>query len=225
MAEVDDAADEAAATSSEVKTPHEPKAPLRPGALARPKKKKAAWRPWLRAMHRDIGYVAVGLTFIYALSGIAVNHITDWSDGDPSFKTFSRTVDVGRLEGDDAAIAEELRRRFQIAETPREIYRASPDELEILFDKRSLHVDLAKGSVVDEGQEPRFLLRVANWLHLNRGKKAWTYVADAYAAGLMLLATSGMFMIAGKKGFVGRGAVLVLVGIMIPVLYVHFAGP
>jgi len=195
-----------------------------PAVVARPKKKRG-WRPWLRAIHRDVGYVAVGLTFIYALSGIAVNHITDWTDGDPSFKTYSRTVDVGRLDGDDAAIAEALRKRFGIAETPREVYRASEDQLEVLFDKRSLHVDLAKGSVVDEGQEPRFLLRVANWLHLNRGKKAWTYVADAYAAGLMLLATSGMFMIAGKKGFFGRGVVLVLAGISIPVLYVHFAGP
>ena len=193
-------------------------------AIGRPKK-KAAWRPWLRAVHRDVGYVAVGLTFVYALSGIAVNHITDWTDGDPSFKTYSRTVDVGRLEGDDEAIALELRRRLGITETPREVYRASPEQLEILFDKRSLHLDTAQGTVVDEGQEPRFILRVANWLHLNRGKKAWTYAADAYAAALMLLATSGVFMIAGKKGLFGRGAVLVLVGILIPVLYVHFAGP
>ena len=214
MAEAGDGVDEPVAAAETTK----------PRPLAKPKK-KAAWRPWLRAIHRDVGYVAVGLTFIYALSGIAVNHITDWSDGDPSFRTYSRTVDVGRLEGDDAAIAEALRRRFGIKETPREVYRATPDELEMLFDKRSLHVDLAKGSVVDEGQEPRFLLRVANWLHLNRGKKAWTYVADAYAAGLMLLATSGIFMIAGKKGLVGRGAVLVLAGILIPVVYVHFAGP
>lgn len=201
-----------------------PAARIEAAAATKPKK-KAAWRPWLRAVHRDVGYVAVGLTFVYALSGIAVNHITDWSDGDPSFKTYSRTVEVGRLEGDDAAIAEALRKRLGIDETPREVYRASEDQLEVLFDKRSLHLDLAKGTVVDEGQEPRFLLRVANWLHLNRGKKAWTYVADAYAAGLMLLATSGMFMIAGKKGFLGRGAVLVLVGILIPVIYVHFAGP
>ncbi|MBN9162813.1 MAG: hypothetical protein BGO98_03860 [Myxococcales bacterium 68-20] len=192
--------------------------------MGRPKK-KAAWRPRLRAIHRDVGYVAVGLTFVYALSGIAVNHITDWTDGDPSFKTYSRTVDVGRLEGDDEAIVLALRKRFGITETPREVYRASPEQLEILFDKRSLHLDTAQGTVVDEGQEPRFILRVANWLHLNRGKKAWTYVADAYAAGLMLLATSGVFMIAGKKGLVGRGAVLVLVGILIPVLYVHLAGP
>lgn len=221
MAETTGAGD--AVTTAATREPVESK--LRAAPPAKAKTKRATWRPWLRALHRDIGYVAVGLTFVYALSGIAVNHITDWSDGDPSFKTYSRTVDVGRLDGDDAAIADELRRRLGIDETPREIYRASPDELEVLFDKRSLHVDLANGKVVDEGQEPRFLLRAANWLHLNRGKKAWTYVADAYAAGLMLLATSGMFMIAGRKGFLGRGAVLVLLGILVPVVYVHFAGP
>lgn len=189
------------------------------------KAKKLAWRPWLRAIHRDAGYVAVGLTFIYALSGLAVNHITDWSDGDPSFKSYSRTVAVEPLAGDDAAIAETLRARFGIKQAPREVYRVSPDELEILFDKRTLHLDTAKGTVVDEGQEPRFLLRIANWLHLNRGKKAWTYVADAYAAGLLLLATSGIFMIPGKKGVLGRGAVLVLFGILVPVVYVQLAGP
>ena len=189
--------------------------------------RRAAWRPWLRAIHRDVGYVAVGLTFVYAMSGIAVNHITDWSDGDPSFRTYSRTEPVGneRFVGDDAAIAEALRRRFSIKETPREVYRASPDQLDVLFDKRTLHLDTTQGTIVDEGQEPRFLLRAANWLHLNRGKKAWTRVADAYAAGLLLLASSGMFMIAGKKGLLGRGALLVLAGVMIPVLYVTFAGP
>jgi hypothetical protein len=182
-------------------------------------------RPWLRAIHRDIGYLAVGFTFIYALSGLAVNHITDWSDGDPSFRNYTRTVQVGRIEGSDEAVADELRKKLAIAVKPREVYPAGPDNLEVLFDKRSLHYDRAKGEVVDEGQEPRFLLRIANWLHLNRGKKAWTYFADAYAAGLLLLATSGIFMIAGKKGILGRGAVLVLLGILVPVVYVHFSGP
>lgn len=188
-------------------------------------KKKQHWRPWLRAMHRDIGYVVVGLTFIYALSGLAVNHLTDWSDGDASFKTYSATHEMGPLQGEDQAVADELRKRLAIKEVPRELYRPGADELEVIFDKRSLHVNTATGHVVDEGQKPRFLLRVANWLHLNRGKKAWTYVADAYAASLLALAMSGMFMIAGKKGFLGRGAILVGLGIAIPVLYVTFAGP
>ena len=188
-------------------------------------RKKQHWRPWLRAMHRDIGYVMVGLTFIYALSGLAVNHLTDWSDGDASFKTYSVTHEMGPLSGEDQAIADALRQRLAIKETPREVYRQSPEELDVIFDKRSLHVNTQTGHVVDEGQKPRFILRVANWLHLNRGKKAWTYVADGYASSLLILALSGMFMIAGKKGLIGRGAILVGLGIAIPVLYVTFAGP
>lgn len=200
--------------------------PTRADAKAK-KKKPQHWRPWLRAMHRDIGYVCVGLTFIYALSGLAVNHLTDWSDGDASFKTYATSHELGRdaMKGDDQAIADGLRTRLGIKETPREIYRQSPDELDVIFDKRSLHANTTTGRVVDEGQKPRFILRVANWLHLNRGKKAWTYVADGYAASLMILAVSGMFMIAGKKGLIGRGAILVGLGIAIPVIYVSFAGP
>lgn len=188
-------------------------------------KKKARLRPWLRAVHRDVGYLAVGLTFVYALSGLAVNHITDWADGDPSFHTYSEVREVGPLAGDDQAIADHLRRRLGVEQSPREIYRAGDEQLDILFDKRSLHVNPRTGRVVDEGQRPRLLLRAANWLHLNRGKKAWTYAADAYAAGLLWLATSGMLMIAGKKGLLGRGAVLVGLGVLVPVLYVTLAGP
>lgn len=186
---------------------------------------RAYWRPWVRAIHRDVGYVAVGLTFVYAMSGLAVNHITDWADGDPSFHTYSEAHEYGPLAGDDQAIADDLRKKLGIKESPREVYRAGDDQLDVIFDKRSLHVNPKTGHVVDEGQKPRLLLRAANWLHLNRGKKAWTYAADAYAAGLLFLATSGMFMIAGKKGFLGRGAVLVAVGILIPVVYVTLAGP
>jgi hypothetical protein len=202
----------------------EDEAPVAP-ATATKKKKPQHWRPWLRAMHRDLGYVMVGLTFIYALSGLAVNHLTDWSDGDASFKTYSNTHEMGPLKGEDQAVADDLRKRLGIKEVPRELYRPTPDELEVIFDKRSLHVNTATGHVVDEGQKPRFILRIANWLHLNRGKKAWTYFADAYASSLIILAFSGMFMIAGKKGLIGRGAVLVALGIAIPVVYVTLAGP
>lgn len=67
-------------------------------------------------------------------------------------------------------------------------------------------------------------IRAANWLHLNRGKKAWTWFADGYAVVLLFLATSGIFMLPGRKGLLGRGAVLVGLGIAIPLIYLTFVG-
>jgi hypothetical protein len=59
----------------------------------------------------------------------------------------------------------------------------------------------------------------------NRGKRAWTYVVDAYAVLLLGLAVSGLFMIPGRKGFWGRGLLLVTVGVLIPTLYVGLYAP
>jgi hypothetical protein len=180
------------------------------------------WRPWLRAIHRDAGYFGVGLTLVYALSGLAVNHIADW---DPSFTQISRTHQLpGPLPSDAKAADERVRSALGIVETPREVYAAGDDALEIVFDRRTLHVTPSTGKVLEEGQSPRLLLRVANWLHLNRGKKAWTYVADTYALVLLYLAISGLFMIPGRKGLLGRGALIAAFGAAIPIGYVVFSG-
>ncbi len=185
---------------------------------ARRDARKRNWRPWLRALHRDLGYLGVGLTFVYALSGLALNHIASW---DPNFKQINRTHQLSvPLTGSDEAVARSVLGALALSEPTRELYRASPSQLDIVLDKRTLHVDIERKVVVEEGQEPRFFLRVANYLHLNRGKKAWSYIADAYAGALLFLAVSGLFMIPGKKGLLGRGALLVALGAAVPTLYV-----
>lgn len=183
------------------------------------KRKRLVGHPLLRALHRDLGYVAVGLTVVYALSGLAVNHVQDW---DPSFGNYERAHHLGALSGDDASITQQVCARLKINEPVRDIYRAEADgdTLDITFDKRSLHVTRSTGEVLEQGQEARFFLRAANYLHLNRGKKAWTYAADIYAAGLLVLALSGMFMLPGRRGLLGRGLVLALLGAAVPIAYV-----
>jgi hypothetical protein len=113
---------------------------------------------------------------------------------------------------------------LSIVEAPREVYGAGDDAVDIVFDRRTLHVTPSTGKVVEEGQSPRFFLRAANWLHLNRGKKAWTYVADTYAVILLYLALSGLFMLPGRKGFVGRGALVAVLGAAVPIGYVVLSG-
>jgi hypothetical protein len=193
-----------------------------PAAAKSQPRRRFALRPWIRAIHRDAGYFVVGLTVIYALSGLAVNHIADW---DPNFRQFERTHQVATpIPEDDDAAAHAVLGALGVNETPRDVYRADDERLDIVFDKRTFHVDTTNGKVIEEGENPRFFLRLANWLHLNRGKKAWTWVADSYAILLLYLAFSGLFMIPGRKGLFGRGAAIALVGAALPIAYVTLSG-
>ncbi len=191
-----------------------------PSAPRRKRKKNVA-RRLIRALHRDVGYLLVGLTIVYALSGLAVNHVEDW---DPNFQNYEEQIS---LELPDSDVAETTRlvleARGRSADDLVESYEAAPGELDLVFEHETMHVDAANDRVVIEGQQPRFLLRAANWLHLNRGKKAWTYFADGFAVLLLFLAISGLFMLPIRKGLLGRGGVLVIVGIAIPILYVTLA--
>ena len=182
------------------------------------------WRPWLRAIHRDIGYLAIGLTFVYALSGLAVNHIGD-GDWDPNFHHYEVTHQLDMaIPEDDQEASQLVLAKLAIAEQPTDVYPSAEDELTILLEDRTLIVQRAQGLVIEEGQKKRWLLRLTNWLHLNRGKQAWTYIADGYAVFLLFLAFSGIFMLPGRRGFFGRGAIFMILGIAIPVCYVVFSG-
>lgn len=186
------------------------------------RRKKALLRPWLRAFHRDIGYFAVGLTVVYAVSGLAVNHLKDW---DPNFAQVNRTHQLALpLPADDDAAAKAALAQLGVKSTPREVYRASDAQLDVVFDQATYHVDTHTGVVQQDGQAARPLLRAANWLHLNRGKRAWTFIADFYAVFLLFLAISGLFMIPGRKGLLGRGAIVALLGAAVPIAYVVLSG-
>jgi hypothetical protein len=189
-------------------------------------------RRWLRALHRDVGYLAIGLTLIYALSGLAINHIADW---DPNFTAVEQTVALPqevrkdlRFVPEDVKLSRAQAERILTAlgrhDEITDAYSLDPTHLDITLQHTTLYVDAEAGMIREEGQKPRFLLRVANWLHLNRGKKAWTYIADGYAVFLIFLASSGLFMLPGKRGILGRGAVLALVGAAVPILYVTLSG-
>ncbi len=185
--------------------------------------------PKLRQLHRDVGYLLVGLTFVYALSGLAVNHIADW---DPSFvqtaETYPLPASIDRSPIDPAddsksrVLGERIARELDLGPVL-EVYASSPTELDLTLETGQLTVALDRGSADYSGQRPRPFLRLANWLHTNRGKKAWTFIADAYAILLVGLATSGLFLVRERR-FFGRKTVLVAVGALTPILYVALSG-
>jgi uncharacterized protein len=183
------------------------------------------YRVWLRAIHRDVGYLVVGLTFIYALSGIAINHLGSW---DPNFKSVAITKNLeGPFPEDEEALVTEIISKLKLSEDEVQASFYDSDTIfELALVDGSARLNIKTGVIKIIGKESRFFLRVANWLHYNRGKATWTYIADAYAVLLLYLAISGAFILKGRKGIVGRGAILIFIGAAVPIVYVQLtSGP
>jgi hypothetical protein len=175
------------------------------------------WRKLVIATHRDVGYFFAGLTVIYAISGIAVNHIEDWN---PNYVIRIDQVSVGVLpSGGTTLMAAAVLERMKIGDEPESVVRMAPDQFKIFLDQRTLTVAVPSGEVLDEHARRRYAFFEVNYLHLNHGKGFWTWFADIYAAGLVVLACTGIFIITGKKGLGGRGRWLLIAGLVIPLIY------
>jgi hypothetical protein len=182
---------------------------------------KKRWRAWLRAVHRDIGYLAVGFTLIYALSGIAMNHIDDW---DPNFLATETTRKIAPIPDElgDAEAARRVAVATGLGGKIDDLYRAG-DELRLSYANGN-KVTVIGDTVTIQTRRDRPFFRIADWLHATRGKQAWKYIADAYAALLLYLAISGIFMIKGRLGLRWRGATLITVGLAAPIGYLVLSG-
>lgn len=182
---------------------------------------RARWRRWNAAIHRDLGYLCAGLTVVYAISGVAVNHTADWN---PNYRTVERTV---ALDGDLAAgdpgapaFAAAVLERLGVEEESRGSFRPDPGTLQIfLGEGTSVTVDVAAHTATLEAVRDRRGLRQVNFLHLNHPKRLWTWMADAYALALALLAVTGLFVLRGRNGITGRGAWLTAIGVAVPALF------
>ena len=182
-----------------------------------PSRTSLPWRRWNAALHRDLGYLAVGLTLVYALSGLAVNHMADWNP------IYRKTTEVRRLGAFDKEQSEEIlvgqaRERLALG-VPKASHQLDAETLKLIYPGRTVCVDLPSGNATLEGLEPRPGLYAINRLHLNAPKGAWTWIADGYAVILAFLALSGLFLLRGRKGLLGRGKWFVAAGVLVPVAY------
>ncbi|MFW2364837.1 MAG: PepSY-associated TM helix domain-containing protein [Desulforhopalus sp.] len=176
------------------------------------------WRRWNFILHRDIGYLCIGLTLIYGVSGIAVNHISPRFN--PSYTVEKSTAQVPPLNPSAKPDMEYIQAVLnEIGETGKFKNAAfvSPGILRIFVDTNTLDVETASGRVNMEKVNRKPLLFEANYLHLNKGKGIWTLLADVYGAALCLLAITGLLMIRGKRKM--RGLLLSIAGFLIPVIY------
>ena len=177
------------------------------------------WRKWNNIVHRDLGYLCAGLTVIYVICGVAVNHIADWN---PSFDVDRREVRVAGVTPGELATPDGVRsvlERVGVSTEYRTTFPTDSATMRIFLEDGVIDVNHHAGRATVELVRPRPILRQANFLHLNHAKRLWTWLADLYAVALGLLAVTGLFVLKGKKGITGRGAWLTGAGVVLPLVF------
>ncbi len=177
------------------------------------------WRRWNRVIHRDLGYLCFGLTVVYAVSGVALNHIHDWNSNYRVDKV-SQSIEpfTGREIVPERDVPLILQGLGEI--NPHQaVFRPDPDTLMIFMGEgRTITVNARTGEVQGEVVRKRPVFSEMNVLHLNRAGRFWTWFADLYAAALFLLAVTGLFILRGGQGLAGRGGWLTAAGVVVPLL-------
>jgi len=193
-----------------------------------------SWRTRLASLHRDLGFFGLGLTLVYALSGLATNHRAHW---DYNYATHVETLQAGTPDmllgtpGDAAALARArqddlvaaLGRATGRSGDPTRVFWRGPARLSLFYAAGEQDVvDYAPstGQAVWTQKTPRPVLRTLNMLHMNEKRNVWTWVGDSYALILLFLGVSGVLIVRGRKGLVGRGGMLLVAGILIPAILV-----
>ncbi len=174
------------------------------------------WRKWNKVVHRDFGYLFLGMTLIYAVSGIAINHLGDWN---PNYIITNEEFQINPLaEKPDRVRVKEILEGINDDLDYKNHYFPNSSYLKIFVKDGTVLVNMETGEGLMEVNSRRPLFREVNYLHYNP-IKYWTYFSDIFAGALIILALSGILIPRGKQGISGRGAWMSIIGIVVPVIY------
>jgi hypothetical protein len=129
------------------------------------------WRRVVRIFHRDIGYVTAVLTIIFAISGIALNHIEDWNPNYVVEKTTTNIQPIADSVYTADAAREYVVAQLSITDSIKSHFRPSPNEIDLFFEGKTISANLSTGKVSIETIEKRVVFKEMNFLHLNTPKK------------------------------------------------------
>lgn len=171
-----------------------------------------------RVTHRDIGYLIAGLTIIYAISGIALNHKNNWN---PNYifdnRTFTSDFKITR-ENFNKEMATDILKSIQVDPDFKTFYFPTGNKVTIFIDGGFVQVNTSTGEGIIERFSKRPVFYQFNFLHYNPGR-LWKYFSDIFCLALITVTITGLFIIKGKNGITKRGAILTIVGIILPLLF------
>ena len=169
----------------------------------------------MRDLHRDLGYLMVGICLVYGMSGFMLNRMKRI---DPSYRVESINVELQKN-----ADKQTLQTYWNQEELPKiSIIRSTEDGFSMLYKGGEANYDKETGELSYVLYSKRPIMYWVNLLHYNN-VNGWKHVANVFAISLIFFAVSGLFLVKGKKGLAGRGKWLLLVGFLLPIVFLIFS--
>lgn len=184
------------------------------------------FRKYCRKVHVHLSYFFAGVIIIYAISGLTMNHLKDFN---PHYMlsvkdytvegTFPHTSKYTKSEV--LALLTEVDEQENYT---KHYYQNKSTMKVFLKGGSSYTLNTETGEAKYEALKKRPVFSQLSFLHYNPNIW-WTVFSDIFAVCLILITITGISMNKGKKGIMGIGGVEMIIGILIPILFlILFSG-
>lgn len=158
----------------------------------------------MRALHRDIGFLTLGLTLVYVLSGVLlIYRNTDFLKKE---KTSELLLKQNLAEGD---LAKQLAVRN---------FRVEKKEGDVIYFKEGYYNAATGEAKISRKDYPPFIKNLVN-LHKITGNNRLSLLNTIYGILLLFLVVSSFFMFKFGTGKSKRGLALTGLGIILTILF------
>lgn len=159
------------------------------------------------------------MLIIYALSGMALNHKHDWNPNYIINTTHLIVKLPASLHFKSRKIVDIILHKTSTVDLYKTHYYPTNSELKIfLHGGSSISYNKDTKALTHEELKKCPLFYSINFLHYNPGK-IWKWFSDIFAISIIIITITGFFILKGKNGIIGRGLVLIIIGILIPALF------
>ncbi|NVJ53771.1 MAG: hypothetical protein HWD90_08735 [Campylobacteraceae bacterium] len=198
-------------------------------------KKKKKLSTTFRNWHRDLGYLVIGITIVYSISGIILSvrdlhlfekeyilnttiekNIKEEELQNKLISAFSKSEEKKSLPAH--INKKSILNSFKLLENNNEFtkYQISRKK-----DMKFITYYKTSGEVIYSISGYPTFINTFIKAHKSSTKDKWSYLALVYSLILFFLAISAIFMVKGKYGFKQRGIYLTLLGIALIVIFLY----
>ena len=176
-------------------------------------------RKLLRILHRDFGYFIVGMTIVYSLSGIFLNHRHDFNPDYKIYESDFQTKFQNRTNLSEIEVREILQ-SLDYNVVYKNHYLNNQGVVKVFIKNGVVAINPQTGEGSIHLLQKRRVIFEMNILHTSSLGTVWKWGSDIMAAILIFVAVSGLFILKGKRGFNRWGWWLTIAGFVVPLAFV-----